>query len=220
RAGAGLPPAAAATYAAYILASAGQLERTHPLALAAVVATAAAATSGVGGIVGGGIAVHAGRSAFLLVGAVGLVAVGGMTTFAAGIGKLGPSRASIVSAIQPAVTPVLGLLLLGDHMRLAQVAGGALVIGAVVAFERGALPLPSWLRLERVPVDERHRLRRTRSVPVAAGTSIVREGASARSFFVIEQGRAVVSRDGRRLRTLGPGDFFGEMALLNGGPRT
>jgi CRP/FNR family cyclic AMP-dependent transcriptional regulator len=51
-------------------------------------------------------------------------------------------------------------------------------------------------------------------------TSIVVKGDKGDSFFVILSGNAVVRRPGRRNVTLGPGDFFGEMALLDGAPRT
>ena len=49
---------------------------------------------------------------------------------------------------------------------------------------------------------------------VAAGTVVAREGDLGEEFFVIESGTAEVTRDGAPLTTLGPGDFFGESALL------
>jgi CRP-like cAMP-binding protein len=55
---------------------------------------------------------------------------------------------------------------------------------------------------------------------VSEGVKVAGEGAPGYSFFVIADGTAVVSADGRELRTLGPGDFFGEVALLDGGRRT
>jgi CRP-like cAMP-binding protein len=51
-------------------------------------------------------------------------------------------------------------------------------------------------------------------------TAIVSKGDNGDAFFVIITGSAVVRRPGRRNITLGPGDFFGEMALLDGAPRT
>ena len=51
-------------------------------------------------------------------------------------------------------------------------------------------------------------------------TSIVTKGDTGDAFFVIITGKAVVRRTGRRNVPLGPGDFFGEMALLDGAPRT
>src|SRR5438874_7932655 len=53
-----------------------------------------------------------------------------------------------------------------------------------------------------------------------AGKVMVREGDLRRDLFVITAGTAEVTQGGRRLRQLGAGDFFGEIALLCGGPRT
>jgi CRP-like cAMP-binding protein len=53
-----------------------------------------------------------------------------------------------------------------------------------------------------------------------AGRDLCREGASGGEFFIILSGTAEVGRQGRHLRELGPGDFFGEIALLDGGART
>ncbi len=55
---------------------------------------------------------------------------------------------------------------------------------------------------------------------VSEGVTVAGEGAPGYSFFVIEQGNAVVSADGDELATLGPGDFFGEVAILSGGRRS
>ena len=52
------------------------------------------------------------------------------------------------------------------------------------------------------------------------GVKLCGEGASGYSFFVIVDGTAVVTSDGAELATLGPGDYFGEIAILDGGRRT
>jgi CRP/FNR family cyclic AMP-dependent transcriptional regulator len=52
------------------------------------------------------------------------------------------------------------------------------------------------------------------------GTVIAREGEPGVGLFIIIDGKADVSIGGSRKTTLGPGDFFGEIALLDGGPRT
>ncbi len=49
---------------------------------------------------------------------------------------------------------------------------------------------------------------------------IVREGEPGESFVVIVKGSATVDQDGRTVNLLGPGDFLGEIALIDGGPRT
>jgi CRP-like cAMP-binding protein len=53
-----------------------------------------------------------------------------------------------------------------------------------------------------------------------AGASIVSAGEPGHGFYLITRGRAEVTRDGRPLRTLGPGDYFGELALIRETPRT
>jgi CRP-like cAMP-binding protein len=53
-----------------------------------------------------------------------------------------------------------------------------------------------------------------------AGTTIAREGEPGVGLFVIVEGQAEVTIGGKRKAKLGPGDFFGEIALLDGGPRT
>ncbi len=63
--------------------------------------------------------------------------------------------------------------------------------------------------------DELRKLsRRTTDIPVAEGHVLVKEGDRGLEFFVIVSGRAKVSRRGRKVGELGPGDFFGELALL------
>jgi CRP/FNR family transcriptional regulator, cyclic AMP receptor protein len=57
-------------------------------------------------------------------------------------------------------------------------------------------------------------------VKVNAGTEIVREGTPGREFYLVVSGQASVRRSGRKVATLGPGSYFGEMALLDRGPRS
>lgn len=57
-------------------------------------------------------------------------------------------------------------------------------------------------------------------IDVAAGKVLIREGEIAHEFFVVVEGELRVERQGRELRRLGPGDFAGEIALVDGGPRT
>ena len=52
------------------------------------------------------------------------------------------------------------------------------------------------------------------------GAVIVREGTPGDGFFVILDGTAKVSRNGRTVRRLRAGEFFGEIGVLDGGPRT
>jgi CRP-like cAMP-binding protein len=52
------------------------------------------------------------------------------------------------------------------------------------------------------------------------GAILAKEGDSGVGFFLITDGTAMVSVGGRSRRRLGPGDFFGEISLLDQGPRT
>lgn len=53
-----------------------------------------------------------------------------------------------------------------------------------------------------------------------AGAILAKEGDQGLGFFLIAEGTAKVSVDGRTRRKLGPGDSFGEISLLDEGPRT
>jgi CRP-like cAMP-binding protein len=81
--------------------------------------------------------------------------------------------------------------------------------------------------LERAPLLANLPKRHLRSIArvtgvrnYGEGTVIVKEGGSGSSFFVILDGRAKVVRGGRTVGRLAPGDFFGEVSLLDPGPRT
>jgi CRP/FNR family transcriptional regulator, cyclic AMP receptor protein len=52
------------------------------------------------------------------------------------------------------------------------------------------------------------------------GETVIQQGSGAAAFFVIDSGEARVLVDGRERRALGPGDHFGEMALIDAGTRT
>jgi CRP-like cAMP-binding protein len=56
-------------------------------------------------------------------------------------------------------------------------------------------------------------------VQVGEGEVLAREGRIGREFFLILSGSVAVTQKGRRVNTLGPGDFFGELAAMNPGPR-
>jgi len=55
---------------------------------------------------------------------------------------------------------------------------------------------------------------------VREGTVLTREGKSGREFFVLISGTARVTKKGRKVADLGPGDWLGEIALLTDSPRT
>jgi len=78
--------------------------------------------------------------------------------------------------------------------------------------------VPLFARFSRNDLAEVGRL--VDEVDVAAGRELMGQGDFAHEFFVIYDGTVRVERDGKVLRRLGPGDFLGEIALLDGGQRS
>jgi CRP/FNR family cyclic AMP-dependent transcriptional regulator len=79
-----------------------------------------------------------------------------------------------------------------------------------------SLPPFSWL-----PDDVRERFTVwVTELKVDEGKHLADQGDYAYELFAIEDGRAEVTRDGERVAELGPGDFFGEMGVLETGERT
>jgi CRP-like cAMP-binding protein len=57
-------------------------------------------------------------------------------------------------------------------------------------------------------------------IDLPKGKVLIREGERGREFFVLLEGEAEVLKGRRAIRKLGPGDFFGEIALIGNTPRT
>jgi CRP/FNR family cyclic AMP-dependent transcriptional regulator len=57
-------------------------------------------------------------------------------------------------------------------------------------------------------------------IDLREGKELTTEGAPGREFFVLIEGSADVRRKGRKINTMKDGDFFGEIALISGAPRT
>jgi drug/metabolite transporter (DMT)-like permease len=133
--GALLALGAAALYSVYIFVSAGVAARVEPLALTTLLCSGAALTLTLAGVAGGdldpasvspvGFAWLSGIAVISTVGAIGL--------FFAGLRRVGPTAASILSTLEPVVTVGLAFLTFGESLGPAQLAGGALVLTAVLA---------------------------------------------------------------------------------------
>jgi MFS family permease len=134
-------------------------------------------------------------------------------------------------AIGAAVTPVL--------IETVGVAGAFIGIGLLLPVV-GLVALPSLARIDRRGVVPSHvallrgldafapldtlaieRLARAlEPMSASAGTVLIRRGAVGDRFYIVEMGSVMVVTDGQSSRTLGPGDGFGEIALLLDIPRT
>ncbi len=55
---------------------------------------------------------------------------------------------------------------------------------------------------------------------VPKGATLTKEGATGREFFAVVDGKATAKLRGKKIASYGPGDFFGEMSLLDQGPRS
>lgn len=78
--------------------------------------------------------------------------------------------------------------------------------------------VPLFARVNQKGLEEIGRL--ADEIDVNAGTELCHEGRSGDEFFVIVDGTVRIERGGSKVNTLGPGDFLGEIALVDGGPRT
>ena len=79
-------------------------------------------------------------------------------------------------------------------------------------------PVPLFAGIAREGLEEIGRI--ADEIDVPAGTALTHEGRHEGYFFVIVSGTVRIERGGRTINTIGAGDFLGEIALLDGGPRT
>lgn len=87
--------------------------------------------------------------------------------------------------------------------------------GDDLATQLAAIPLFASCTKRDLKIVARH----TEAVTVAAGTPIVEQGAPGDALFMVLDGKATVEKDGKPIATIGPGDHFGELALLDPAPR-
>ena len=81
--------------------------------------------------------------------------------------------------------------------------------------------------LRRIPLFEHCSSKELAELTTAAdeidlpeGRTLTREGLTGKEFVVLAEGIADVESEGKLVNTLGPGDFFGEISLVTGMPRT
>ena len=143
--GAALGLGAAVVYSTYILVSDGVVGRVSPLVLAAIVCTGAAAS-----LTAGSLALGEYRPGAMAAAGWGWIAglavvstVGAIALFFAGLRRAGPTAASILATVEPLVTVLLAFLVFGETLGPVQLAGGALVLSAVLVLTvRVRVPAP------------------------------------------------------------------------------
>lgn len=130
---------AAAVYAGYVLAGERVVAEVHPVLLAALVSTgAAAAFTGAGLLTGGALPLPPSGAAWGAVGLIALVAtVIPMTALFAGIERVGAPTASIVSTLEPVITVALAAVALGEQLTVVEATGAAFVLAAVRLLQPG-----------------------------------------------------------------------------------
>ena len=78
--------------------------------------------------------------------------------------------------------------------------------------------VPLFAGLDRKEIDMLGKL--IKEQRYAAGTAIVKAGAGGHGLYIIKEGSVSVVRDGKKVAAMGTGQFFGEISVLDGGPRT
>ena len=128
--------AAALIYSLYIIAGTRITANVPPLVASTYIISAAAAVFLGAGWIGGTLnfAVDAGGWA-AMIGIALICTVLAIAAFFAGLTRLGPGRASILSTVEPLVTFLLAALVLGEALSLIQVGGGALILSAVLVLQ-------------------------------------------------------------------------------------
>jgi drug/metabolite transporter (DMT)-like permease len=133
-------------YTAYILIADRVGGAVPPLALSGLVVGGASATFLLIGLVTGGIDLGFEREGWLWLALIAAVSTAlPITTFFAGMARVGPSTASILSTFEPVVTVVLAYLAFSERLGLVQLGGATLVLGAAAllaapARARGPVP--------------------------------------------------------------------------------
>ena len=142
--GVALGLSAAVLYSAYILISEGVAGRVRPHVLAALVCTGAAFALIVGSTLLGML-----RLGELTAAGWGWIAclavvstVGAIGLFFAGLTRVGPTNASILATVEPLVTVSLAFVVFGETLGPVQLAGGALVVSAVLALQIKRVAIP------------------------------------------------------------------------------
>jgi len=132
--------AAAAIYALYIVASA-RIGRSVPaLAMSTVVIGSAGAVFVIATLIRGPAWPQTGNGWLAIAGIALVSTAAAITLFFAGLERIGPTRASTLSIVEPLVTVTLAAIVLGEAIAPMQFMGGALILAAVILLARANSP--------------------------------------------------------------------------------
>jgi drug/metabolite transporter (DMT)-like permease len=163
--GALLALGASLTYTTYIMVSDGVVGEVDPVVLSALVLAGATASFAVAGAASGTLDLALGADAWRWLVLIALVStVVAVAAFFAGLRRVGPSEAAILSTFEPVVTVALAYVVLSERLSPPQLAGAALVLAAVVLLQLRRAPAnvsgddaaaPAARRAERRPLRAR-----------------------------------------------------------------
>ncbi len=136
-AGIGVAIAAASFYAVYIIAGAALGRSARPLAMSTVVIASAAVVFAAATAVRGPHWPQTAAGWLAIVAIAVLCTVAAITLYFAGLERIGPTRAATLSTVEPVVTVTLAGIVLGETIAPVQLAGGALILAAVIVLARG-----------------------------------------------------------------------------------
>lgn len=130
---------AALAYTAYILVADTVIADAPPLAFSAIITAGAFGTFFVISLATGSLDLRFQPAGWAWLACIAVVStIAAVLSFFAGLRRVGPSNASILSTFEPPVTVLLAFLVFGEHLGAVQLAGGALVLSAVVLLQARA----------------------------------------------------------------------------------
>jgi drug/metabolite transporter (DMT)-like permease len=145
---------AALTYTTYILVADTVIQDAPPIAFSAVIAAGAFTTFAMISLVSGGLHLGFDAAGWGWLICIALVStIFSVLAFFAGLRRVGPSNASILSTVEPPVTLLLAFLVFGERLGAVQLAGGVLVLSAVVVLQIGSGGAEARRRPEGRPLE-------------------------------------------------------------------
>ncbi len=130
--GAALGLGAAVAYVAFVLAGDYLATGTDPIVLGALMGTGAIPTFALYGALTDDLSLDFEPAGWIWIVGVAIVSLVAFTLFFAGLERVGPSLTGLLSTSEPVATTIASAAIFGDRLTAVQVAGGAIVIGAVV----------------------------------------------------------------------------------------